>query len=68
MRNKNMMKDVKFSCIQEVMISSELFLLLAEDIFWREIFFGSKMHDQVLTALLPEAFLVVALACLVGIC
>ena len=39
-----MMKDVEFSCMQKVMISSEL-LLSAEDIFWREIFFGGKISS-----------------------
>ena len=34
-----MMKDVEFSCMQKVMISSELFSCSAEDIFLREILF-----------------------------
>ena len=42
-----MMKDVKFSCMPKVMISSKFcqlikVLLLAEDIFWREIFLAAK--------------------------
>ena len=31
-----MMKDVEFSCMQKV---------IAEDIFWREIFFGGKISS-----------------------
>ena len=40
-----MMKDVEFSCVQKFMISSDLFSYSAQDIFWREIFFGGKISS-----------------------